>query len=313
MLEFNNYYIQDQENLTDLFTNIFVIIDDIYNEIIPITVSNRRNIKDSKLSDSEIITISIVGELLTIDSEKAFFSLLKREYKNLFPKIGDRTRFNRTKRNLYWVISKIREHISLFMQSYSNNIRIVDSMPIPVCEFGRAHFSKCFKGEASYGRCPSKKQTYFGFKFHALTTIDGFLSDYIITPANVDDRNAVWDLCDKYKSISIIGDKGYVNKRLTPELKVEKDINLLFLKRGNSKDNYPKDIRQLIFKAKRRIETSFSQLAEQLNLNKVKSKSMLGFITRTSIKVLAHNISFLINKLMGNEDSISKIKRLVFG
>ncbi|MDQ5924592.1 MAG: hypothetical protein QG598_1687, partial [Bacillota bacterium] len=40
---------------------------------------------------------------------------------------------------------------------------------------------------------------------------------------------AVWDLCDKYNSISIIGDKGYINKRLTPELKTEKDINLLFL------------------------------------------------------------------------------------
>lgn len=185
-------------------------------------------------------------------------------------------------------------------------------MPIPLCEFGRAHFSKCFKGEAFYGRYPSKKQTYFGFKFHAFTTIDGFLYDYIITPANVDDRNEVWDLCDKYKSISIAGDKGYVNKRLTPELKVERDINLLFLKRGNSKDNYQKDIRQLIFKARRRIETSFSQLAEQLNLNKTKSKSMLGFIARTSIKASAHNILFLINKLIGNEDSIYKIKRLVF-
>ena len=313
MLELNNYYIQEQKNLTDLFTNVFVIIDDIYNEIIPISISNRRNINDSKLSDSEIITISIVGELLTIDSEKALFSLLKREYKNLFPKLGDRTRFNRTKRNLHWVISKIRDYISSFMQSYSNNIRIVDSMPIPVCEFGRAHFSKCFKGEVSYGRCPSKKQTYFGFKFHALTTVDGFLTDYVITPANVDDRNAVWDLCEKYKSISIIGDKGYVNKRLTPELKIQKDINLLFLKRGNSKDNYPKDIKKLIFKARRRIETSFSQLTEQLNLNKVKSKSMLGFITRTSIKVLAHNTSFLINKLMGNDDYMAKIKRLVFG
>ena len=82
MLELNNYYIQELENLTDLFTNIFVIIDDIYNEIIPIGIRNRRNIKDSKLSDSEIITISIVGELLTIDSEKSFFSLLKREYKD---------------------------------------------------------------------------------------------------------------------------------------------------------------------------------------------------------------------------------------
>ena len=115
MLELNNYYIQELENLTDLFTNIFVIIDDIYNEIIPIGIRNRRNIKDSKLSDSEIITISIVGELLTIDSEKSFFSLLKREYKELFPRLGDRTRFNRTKRNLHLVISKIRGYISEFM------------------------------------------------------------------------------------------------------------------------------------------------------------------------------------------------------
>ena len=313
MLELNNYYIQKVENLTDLFTIIFTIVDDIYNDIIPISIRNRRNIKDSKLSDSEIITISIVGELLTIDSEKAFFSLLSREYSKLFPKLGDRTRFNRTKRNLHSVINEIREYISLYIQSYSNNIRVIDSMPVPVCEFGRAHFSKCFKGEASYGVCPSKKQTYFGFKFHALTTVDGFLTGYVITPANIDDRNAVWDLCAKYNSISIIGDKGYINKRLTPELKTEKDINLLFLKRGNSKDNYPKQIRQLIFKVRRRIETSFSQLTEQLNLNKVKSKSMLGFITRISIKVLGHNISFLINKLIGNYDYISKIKSLVFG
>ncbi len=313
MLELNNYYIQEVKNLTDLFTIIYTIVDDIYNNIIPITIRNRRNIKDSKLSDSEIIAISIVGELLTIDSEKAFFSLLNREYKYLFPNLGDRTRFNRTKRNLHSVIKEIREYISLYMQSYSNNIRVIDSMPIPVCKFGRAHFSKCFKGEASYGRCASKKETYFGFKFHALTTIDGFLADYIITPANIDDRNAVWELCEKYNSISVIGDKGYVNKRLTPELKNEKGINLLFLKRGNSKENYPKEIRQLIFKVRRRVETSFSQLTEQLNLNKVKSKSILGFITRTSIKVLAHNISFLINKLVGNCNSIAKIKRLVFG
>ena len=40
---------------------------------------------------------------------------------------------------------------------------------------------------------------------------------------------------------------------------------------------------------------------------------MLGFITRTSIKVLANNISFLINKLMKYDDSMAKIKRLVFG
>ena len=53
MLELNNYYIQKVENLTDLFTIIFTIVDDIYNDIIPISIRNRRNIKDSKLCDSE--------------------------------------------------------------------------------------------------------------------------------------------------------------------------------------------------------------------------------------------------------------------
>ena len=54
MLELNNYYIKEVENLTDLFTIIYTIVNDIY--------------KDIKLLDSEIITISIVEELLTIDS-----------------------------------------------------------------------------------------------------------------------------------------------------------------------------------------------------------------------------------------------------
>ena len=38
------------------------------------------------------------------------------------------------------------------------------------------------------------KKTYFGFKFHALTTVDGFLTDYVITSSNIDYRNTVCNL-----------------------------------------------------------------------------------------------------------------------
>ena len=34
MLELSNYYIQEVENLTDLFTIIYTIVDDIYNNIV---------------------------------------------------------------------------------------------------------------------------------------------------------------------------------------------------------------------------------------------------------------------------------------
>jgi hypothetical protein len=41
----------------------------------------------------------------------------------------------------------------------------------------------------------------------------------------------VWELCEKYNSISVIGDKGYINKRLTPELKNKKDNRFIILKK----------------------------------------------------------------------------------
>lgn len=44
MLELNNFYIQNSENLAYLFTNSFIIIDFIYNEIIPMSIRNKRNI-----------------------------------------------------------------------------------------------------------------------------------------------------------------------------------------------------------------------------------------------------------------------------
>ena len=40
MLELNNYYIQSVENLTDLFTIIFTIVHDIYNNIIKTNLLN---------------------------------------------------------------------------------------------------------------------------------------------------------------------------------------------------------------------------------------------------------------------------------
>lgn len=47
-------------------------------------------------------------------------------------------------------------------------------MPIPVCAFGRAHFHKSFKPQAAYGKCVSKKETYYGFKLHAVITLEGY-------------------------------------------------------------------------------------------------------------------------------------------
>lgn len=91
MLEFTYYNTKKIDNLKDFFTVSFVLIDDVYNKIMLNSIKNRR-----KLSDSEVIAISIVGKALAIYSEKAWFYFIKN-FSDLFPSICDRTRFNNIK------------------------------------------------------------------------------------------------------------------------------------------------------------------------------------------------------------------------
>jgi hypothetical protein len=200
MLELDrNYSIKEIENLKDFVTVTYVIIDDIYHKVTPTHITNRCNINTSVKNNSKMITIGIVRELPTIESEKAWLDFCKKNMRDLFPRFCDRTRFNQTRRNLHAVIEEIRKELSNLTDYAKQPYRIVDSIPIPVCKFGRAMSRKTFKGYgATYSNCPSKEETYLGYKLHMLATLDGFVIDFVITPANIDNREGIWNLISSY-------------------------------------------------------------------------------------------------------------------
>lgn len=55
------------------------------------------------------------------------------------------TRFNRVKRNLCSAINEIQKYFSKLPRFLNNSIRVIDSVPIPVCKFARSYFIKLFK------------------------------------------------------------------------------------------------------------------------------------------------------------------------
>ena len=315
MLELSIYGSIATENMKDLATTVYVLVDDLYKNHVPKEIQHRLHKEKAVLSDSEIITISILGELMSNDSEKAWLSFVSKNMSDLFPNICERSRFNRVRRNLARVIEHVRVSLNQYLHPYSDYLRIVDSAPLQVCEFGRACFSRLFACHgASYGVCPSKKLTYYGYKFHALCTDNGFISDFILTSANADDRQAIWELVEQYnRHLTLIGDKGYISTRLAGDLRDEKGISLIYMKRNNAKNSLPKQTRQAIFKVRRRIETSFSQLSDQFNIQTTRAKSICGLIARLQTKVLAFNLCFLLNQMLGCEyHDFAKIKTLVF-
>jgi IS5 family transposase len=110
-------------------------------------------------------------------------------------------------------------------------------------------------------------------KLHALITTDGFITDFLLTTANLDDRDAVFELIQTNTNIKILADKGYIGNDLKASLAKEKEILFLSLKRKNSKTPLEKRLRNALSKAHRRVETSFSQLVGQFNITRVLAKS----------------------------------------
>lgn len=312
MLKFQDDYTTIIATFEDFILLVYTIIDDLYHQFVPTSVSQRRNVDTAKMSDSEIITLSICGELAGIDSENAWYSFVKRNYRHLFPRLCSRTRFNRTRRALLQVTELLRQKLTHSFPIPTSRYFVIDSFPLPVCKFGRARYCRSFRVDgANYGKCPSKKETYFGFKVHALITIEGYITAFEITPASVDDREGLRDFAENHLCLTVLGDKGYTEEQLWEDMQ-EKGICLMSLKPSNHKNNWPKEVRQVIFRFRRRVETVFSQLSEQLNAEKVLAKSFRGLCTRLQNKILGHNLCMAFNSIFREPCDIGKIKHLIF-
>lgn len=277
------------KNITELFEMFKKILHNVYTAVTPITVQNRKNKEKAKMSDVEIISIYLLIQCFKMSINKGY-SFLKQNFPTLVHYI-ERSRFNRLVNSLMTVIRAIRKN---FMKFQHSTYKIIDSFPLTTSKFGRAYFSKLFKGIASYGYCASKKEKYFGFKVHVITDLNGNPYDYILTPANVDDRDAVFELSELVDIDILFGDKGYVGK-FVKELREEKGIKLYALKRSNSKNPLPKNFRNLISHLRRRIESTFNQLIEHFDIERVRSKSMLGLQTSLEIKFLCFNLVTYLN------------------
>lgn len=140
-------------------------------------------------------------------------------------------------------------------------------------------------------------------KVHVIVNLNGNPINFILTKANVDDRDALYDLTDNVFVETLFGDKGYIGDDIADNLKIERNINLYALKRDNCKNPLPKIFRNIISKLRRRIESTFGQLIECFNIERVRANSLLALQNSLEIKFLCFNILTLI----GHSTKISKV------
>lgn len=253
-----------------------------------------------KLSDIELISLIILAEFKSIDSEHQLFRELNGTV--LDGKI-ERSVYNRRKRKLFPFIEDIRmKMVEKFNEC--ENYFVVDSMPLEVCKISRASRSKICK-EVDYaapnrGFCASQNLHFYGYKLHAVCSINGVFQSFDLSPASVHDIHYLKDIKMQLSDCVLLGDKGYLSQTVQLDLFNEVNIQLETPKRTNQKDYKPQFYQ--FKKYRKRIETLFSQLCDQFMIRRNYAKTFEGFKTRILTKITTLTTIQYLNKFVFNRN-----------
>ena len=256
-----------------------------------------------RFSDLEVIALSLTAEKFSVDSESYLFSLLE-EYKSDIPNLISRRQFNDRRKFTANLCEQIRKNIALAIDA-GEDMFCVDSKPVPVCRIARAKRCKLGKNDfetaPNYGFCAAQNTYYYGYKLHALCGLKGVIHSYDLSKASVDDRYWLQDLKYEYQQSTIIGDKGYLKASLQLNLFETAQIHLEVPYRLNQKNWKPTF--KPFAKARKRVETLFSQLDDQFMVCRNYAKQQVGLFARIISKVSAltvlQYINFINNKPIG--------------
>jgi hypothetical protein len=260
--------------------------------------------RQPKLSDLELVSLSLTAEFMGIDSENDLFRKLPE---TLSFKI-ERSVYNRRRRKLASSLDAIRLKLASNFNEFEDYF-VVDSMPLEVCKLSRSSRSRICKEDAfsfpDKGYCAAQSSHYYGYKLHAVCSINGVFQSIDLSPASVHDINYLKDIKVQISDCTLIGDRGYLSAEIQLNLFESCNITLNTPMRSNQ-SHYKKQ--PFVFRKKRkRIETLFSQLCDQFMIRRNYAKSFEGFKTRILAKITALTTVQYINKFIFDRN-INNIK-----
>ena len=285
-------------SLEDFIIAVYCVVDDTLKNLIEGQSLRKRGFQPG-LSDSEMITMEVVAEFLGIDTDKGAWEYFVSHWKTWFPMVGSRANFAKHGANLWQVTQQIQKEVAKQLGGFSDRLHLSDGFPVPVCHFKRAHFSRVFGGDAAYGYCASKGETYYGFKGNLLISSEGIITEMTVTAANIDERESLWELVGGIGGM-LIADKGLIGVDFQKELRQFTQVNLQTAVRGNMEEKRSDVFIKWLISTRRLVETVIGQLTERFNIEKMRARKLWHLTNRIARKMLAHTIGVLLNKENGN-------------
>lgn len=257
----------------DKLIEIFISVDDFCKKIAHQSVSTLKigGSKDgrSRLSTSEIISILVCFHLSGYYCFKCYYTnYVQVHWKNNFPGLVSYNRFIELQ---YGASPVMFAWLEQYCKGKNTGLGFVDSTKLAVSHNRRIHSHKVFITTAKRGK--TSVDWFYGFKLHLAINHQGELIGFSFTSGNVDDRNrkVIKRLVTNFKGI-LIGDRGYVGKKLAEELS-KQGVELIAKRRKNMKPQQLDIQRKLFLKHRALVESVYDVLKDCMQLEHSRYRS----------------------------------------
>jgi Transposase DDE domain len=246
------------------------------------------------ISDAELVALAVGQAAIGISSDRQFLGLIDRVLPGWFPHLPDQSQYNRRLRALVELISIVQQRLARWLDS--GGVRLSDGTLIGVANYPGCQRRSEFAGFARFGFAKSQHRFVFGVRLVLLTDECGLPLGYTLVPANEKEYQPLADLLTGTPAKVVIADKGFWGRDYAAQLAAA-GTTLLTPSKTRTSANLQHERR--LASTRLVIESVFSNLKQQMRLERHLARTPAGLALRIAQRILALTIGILLNRLSG--------------
>jgi hypothetical protein len=247
-----------------------------------------------QMNDAEIMTTALIASFFFRGNHESARNLLKQH--GYIPQMLSQSRFSRRLHRMKALLSILFDLFGNIWKTLTTDaVYVIDSLPVAVCDNSRIRRSRIYSKEDFRGYQASKKRYFYGLKIHLMVTQDGQPVECLLTPGGFGDVDALKYYAYELPNGAIIyADKAYNDYEIEDLLKAADSIELLPMRKKNSKRALSPSVTFVQSYHRKRVETAGSLIA-QLLPKSIHAVTSQGFELKVALFVIASSLNSYMN------------------
>lgn len=246
----------------------------------------------AKINDAELVALAVCQAAMGISSDRQFLGLVGWRLPGWFPWLPSQSQYNRRLRSLTGLLSVVQQRLARLLDV--GGARLADGTLIGVANYAGCADRSEFAGVAACGFCAAKSEWVWGVRLVLRTDRRGLPLGYTLVPANEHEYEPLLDLVDSGETV--IADKGLWGRAYNERMACA-EVLLLTPSRERNAANAARE--RALAGTRMTIESVFSNLKEQMRLERHLAKTPRGLAQRIAQRLLALTLGILLNTLSG--------------